>query len=915
MNRYSSKRDDIFSSLLNSKLPNAISYDRIAGYFSSSLLEIAGEAIEKMQGKIRIICNSQLEVNDVKTAQMAANSIKNEWCKNKPEKLPCRDRFGRLYALLVSGKVEIKVLPNERFGLIHGKAGVITMQDGSKTSFLGSINESRNAWKNNYELVWEDDTPESVEWVQDEFDTLWNDQYAVPLQKVQYVINDIQRILNRQEITCEQWKQNPNPANAVVESSVFRKGFGLWEHQKYFVNKVFYDHLQPYGARYVLADQVGLGKTVQLALSAELMCLYGDNPVLIIVPKTLVEQWQDELSTLLEMPSAIWNGKKWIDEMGNEYLNDITKCPRRIGIVSQGIISNNSSACNEIKEKLLSNYYEGVICDESHRARRRNLGEKKERKSPEMNNLYKFLYAISSKTKSMLLATATPVQMYTIEAFDLLNILSNGNESVLGNINSKWRNRNTVSQGLRLITGEETLSTEYMSECWEWIRNPLPTRDENPIFDIIRNNIDISDDKFVVKGSFLDLSRMIQNKLTTLVDNDFFVRYNPYIRHIVRRERQSLEEKTNPATGLPYLQPIKVNLCGEDDDSVVLQGYLKDAYDYADEFCDELQKRSHSGGFIKTLLLRRIGSSVIAGYSTGIKMLKEWGAEFENNEDEDDDEENINSPEKSELKDLTPYEYGILKKYVKSLEIALQSNEKIDPKYDKVINILSNGITHDGKKTKPWRDIGCIIFTQYFLTADWVAKNISLTFTDIKIGLYAGGDKSCIYENGIASKHSRDALKQMVKNKELKIIVGTDAASEGLNLQTLGTLINLDLPWNPTKLEQRKGRIQRIGQVNSEIFVYNLKYKDSVEDRVHSLLSDRLQNIFKMFGQVPDVLSDVWVQVALNDEEKAKKVIDNVPKKHPFNVKYNDDVKVIDWETCSTVLNDIKTLKIMLRGW
>lgn len=909
MNRYSSRRDDAFSSILNSKLPNAIQYDRIAGYFSSSLLEIAGEAIDKMQGKIRIICNSELNVDDVKIAQL---SLKNEWCKSKPEELPCGERFERLYKLIISGKLEIRVLPDERFGLIHGKAGVITMKDGSKISFLGSINESKNAWKNNYELVWEDDTLESVQWVQNEFDALWNDQYAVDLKNVQYIINDIHRITKRQVVTCDEWRNKPNPADVVVESPIFRKGFGLWEHQKYFINKVFKDHLKSYGARYVLADEVGLGKTVQLALSAQLMCLYGNRPVLIIVPKTLVKQWQDELLTLIEIPSAIWDGKKWIDEMGNEYFNDITKCPRRIGIISQGIISNNSLACKEIKDKLLNNYYEGVICDEAHRARRRNLGDKKNTQSPEMNNLYKFLYDISPKTKSMLLATATPVQMYPIEAFDLLNILSNGNDSILGNFNSKWKNKNTVPQSLKLVTGEETLTVEDMFECWEWIRNPFPPRNENHIFDIIRKNIEINDDNFIIKDSFLDLTRMIKNKLKILVDDDFFKKYNPYIRHIIRRERKALERKINPNTGLPYLPTIKVTLFGEDDDSLILQGYLKDAYDYAEEFCNELKKRSRSGGFIKTLLLRRIGSSVIAGYCTGIKMLKEWGQGFEDN-DKDDDE--INNLEESELKDLTPIEKDILEKYVKSLEIALKVNEKIDPKYDKVVDILSNGVVYKGIKTKPWRDLGCIIFTQYFDTANWVAKNISSTFINMKIGLYAGGDKSCIYENGIATKQSRDILKQMVKNRELKIIVGTDAASEGLNLQTLGTLINLDLPWNPTKLEQRKGRIQRIGQINPEIFIYNLKYKNSVEDRVHSLLSDRLKNIFKMFGQVPDILTDVWVQVALNDEEEAKKIIDSIPNEHPFNVKYNDDVNVIDWETCNTVINDKEAIKILLNGW
>jgi len=59
----------------------------------------------------------------------------------------------------------------------------------------------------------------------------------------------------------------------------------------------------------------------------------------------------------------------------------------------------------------------------------------------------------------------------------------------------------------------------------------------------------------------------------------------------------------------------------------------------------------------------------------------------------------------------------------------------------------------------------------------------------------------------------REEIKQQVRSGQLRLVIGTDAASEGLNLQRLATLINPDLPWNPTRLEQRKGRIQRIGQL------------------------------------------------------------------------------------------------------
>ena len=179
----------------------------------------------------------------------------------------------------------------------------------------------------------------------------------------------------------------------------------------------------------------------------------------------------------------------------------------------------------------------------------------------------------------------------------------------------------------------------------------------------------------------------------------------------------------------------------------------------------------------------------------------------------------------------------------------------------------------------------------------------------------AGGDKSGVFFNSEFKKESKDSIKSGVKSHKYKILIGTDSASEGLNLQTLGTLINLDLPWNPTRLEQRKGRIQRIGQANDTVHIYNMRYKDSVEDRVHELLSQRLQNISSIFGQLPDVLEDVWIQIAQGEIEEAKKIIDNVPDKNPFEIRYNQKVSNIDWDSCTSVLNALEKRKYFRSGW
>ncbi len=79
-----------------------------------------------------------------KAAQAA---LRQEWCASEPEKLgePSRGRLKRLYEFIASGKLQVKVLPDCYFGLIHGKAGVITLADGRRTAFLGSVNESVSA--------------------------------------------------------------------------------------------------------------------------------------------------------------------------------------------------------------------------------------------------------------------------------------------------------------------------------------------------------------------------------------------------------------------------------------------------------------------------------------------------------------------------------------------------------------------------------------------------------------------------------------------------------------------------------------------------------------------------------------------------------------------------------------------------
>ena len=647
------------------------------------------------------------------------------------------------------------------------------------------------------------------------------------------------------------------------------------------------------------------------------------GPILVLAPKPLLQQWQDELMELLLLPSARWTGKAWVDEHDLEYPSDgarsLGKCPRRIGLVSQGLVVRGLS---EAVGQLLSRHYTCVIVDEAHRARRRKVpkvdaDDDEVNERPDPNKLMSFLREIGPKTKSMLLATATPVQLHPVEAWDLLHILSHGNEGVLGGWThtSPWFQ---ASRCLNIATGDVAVPAVDVSNGWEYVRDPLPSKFEDPAFDRIRRALDASDTRWQFNPESLGkLSPAVRRvQLENGLLPEYGTKFNPLLRCIVRRTRAYLEATINPTTGDYYLPRVTVKLFGEDEEGALLLGsYLRDAYTEAEEFSRLLQQRVKGAGFFKTLLLRRMGSSMEAGRRTVAKLLGDAPDTLDDEDDDDTEEEvtvQVGRPQQgaSDFKDFTDAEIASLRR---CLDLLKQGGNN-DPKLEALIGYLRG--THPNV-TQSWLDRGCILFSQYYDTVRWIGDEMAKRseFAGINFGLYAGSNRSGLWREGHFQRCDRNELKDQVRAGDLKLLLGTDAASEGLNLQRLGTLINIDLPWNPTRLEQRKGRIQRIGQARSEIWIANLRYRGSVEDRVHQVLADRLEAIHGLFGQIPDTLEDVWVQVALNDEAAANQLIDRTTAtRNPFDAKYSR-VEDADWETCSSVLNGLSVRELLSRGW
>src|SRR5712691_3425168 len=200
IHRFSSRRQRLDQAFLANRLKGAKSYKRIAGYFRSSIFELVGEELADIP-QVQIVCNSELDAADVAVSKhVRETALKERWNEAPPEveALRHRDRYRRLHDLLTSGRVEIRVVPKDSV-FIHGKARVIESTNGDKTCFLGSINETRSAFAQNYKILWEDPSPEGIAWVEEEFEALWKDSYPLP----DAIVEEIQRVADRVEIRFE----------------------------------------------------------------------------------------------------------------------------------------------------------------------------------------------------------------------------------------------------------------------------------------------------------------------------------------------------------------------------------------------------------------------------------------------------------------------------------------------------------------------------------------------------------------------------------------------------------------------------------------------------------------------------------------------------------------------------------------
>lgn len=907
--RFSSRSQPLDAGFLLGHLKTARRYHRIAGYFTSSLFEVASELLEAIP-EVKIVCNVDILPEDLKVAQVREARMIGRWSEHAVEAdaLFNRDRYRLLDSFLQEHGQAVRVAPDTVCGFVHGKAGVIELHDGRKLGFIGSMNETRSGWQRHYEILWEDDSPEGVAWIEAEFDFLWNAARPLP----QAILREVHRRGYRREVLFDEIDEDEDLAPAaLVESPLYREGQQLQPWQQGFVTECL-KHYRTYGiVRLVLADEVGLGKTLSLTTAMLTLCLLTDKagqakkPIVIFAPATLCEQWQTEILDKLGLPTARWDtlNKFWVDNderaispSGREH---IARCPHRIGIISTGLMMRHSLE----REHLLGMRFGVVILDEAHKARTRQ-GFGSDAGSP--NELLAFIRDISARSDHVLLGTATPIQTRPEDLWDLMGILHQGKgHFVLGNDFAPWHRPGEV---LEILAGRHRVTDP--DRAWELLRSPLPAVEstEEPharkFFSAIRQDLNVQPPDWQTSKPRSDLTVETQEVLEeelerTISGASFFQRENPLVRHVVLRKRASLEDAGLLARIGVDIHPDRSRLKGEpyrfdgmfEGQALRTTEEFREAYQQVRLFGKALAGGANGGGFMTNLLEQRMCSSIHAGLQSARALLE--GRALREEEDEFEVDLSVQSPEES----------AALERLIYHLERIGQ-----DPKLDAVLFYLTE---------EKWLELGVIIFSQYYDTAKWVADALAERFPEKPVGLYAGAGRSRLYRQGENVGIEREVLKKSVTEHQLHLMVATDAACEGLNLQTLGALINIDLPWNPTRLEQRIGRIKRFGQRRESVDMLNLVFAQTVDEKIYQRLSERMRNRYDLFGSLPDTIRDEWIEDIDRLGEKLDEYINAQKAATGFDLRYTATMAppAKDWRECSQVLSRRDLASLLSDGW
>jgi ERCC4-related helicase len=545
----------------------------------------------------------------------------------------------------------------------------------------------------------------------------------------------------------------------------------------------------------ILADEVGLGKTIEAGLVISQKWAERKRRILIITPSNLRKQWNLELNEKFFLPSVILETKSFNQEIKKGNLNPFAQ-DEKIVIISLHFARSKSPYIEAINWDL-------VVIDEAHRLR----------------NVYKPQNKIARTIKDAiqpypkLLLTATPLQNSLLELYGLVSIID---DQVFGDLSS-FKIQFTRNGGNEL--GFLDLKNRLAPICKRTLRRQ--------VLEYIQYT-----NRVALTQTFTPYE---DEQLLYMRISDYLQRPNLYA--LPSRQRALMElimRKLLASSSFAIARTLEV---------------------MADRLRLMVEREEAKS-------LEQVHEIIATDFEPMAETADEW-VDF----DESDDEE----VEDAEEVQITPEDIEKIKLEIAELDdLTLMAKQIVkNSKGESLVIALKQAfekVKENGGHEK------AIIFTESRRTQEYILDILSAT--EYK-------DKTVLFNGSNTDQQSRQIYKEWYeKNKNTdrftgsktadmrtaivdyfedtaSIMIATEAAAEGINLQFCSLVVNYDLPWNPQRIEQRIGRCHRYGQKNDVVVVNFLNIKNAADIRVYELLDEKFKLFSGVFGASDEVLGSI----------------------------------------------------------
>lgn len=582
----------------------------------------------------------------------------------------------------------------------------------------------------------------------------------------------------------------------------------------------------PYLRGVILADEVGLGKTIEAGIVITQYWAERKRDILIIAPSSLRQQWQQELHEKFLIPSSL------VDSRSLE-----SKLARSAGSQGEVLICSYEFASRYQNSLLRS--WDLVVADEAHRVR--NHWNGKNRSGQAVANIVQH----ASKT---ILLTATPLQNRLEELYGLVSVFDPDYFYSLDAFRERYiKNRDLGGDDLSDRVAEiskRTLRRDADKYIQFTKRLPItvefmPSPDEIRLYDLVNSYLQ-REELHAFAGSQIHLSALIIRK--RLGSSTYAVAST--LENVANRLAAELAS-------------------GQRRDN---RGGLIDDEDLTGEEIEELDEPE--------TVQPRLDF-------TNESLVKEIQAEI------------------AELR-----EYAELARSITVNQKAVKLNDALDQGFAKLKEI--------GAPEK------AIIFTDSTKTQEYIARSLEEAGRAEGLVLFNGSNNSPlateIYKawleknrdgdliTGIPAADRRKALVDYFRD-EGKIMIATEAAAEGINLQFCSMVVNYDLPWNPQRVEQRIGRCHRFGQKHNVVVVNFSNQGNIAEQRILELLAEKFHLFESVFGASDEVLG------AIEDGLDFEKAISNILNRCKSSAEIDRAFKQLEAEYAAEISSEMESAK------